>query len=57
MTAAAVAARTRGVRAMCGYNYRRVPAVALMADLVAAGRIGTIRHVRAAYLQDWIVDP
>jgi predicted dehydrogenase len=57
MTAAAAAARSRGVRAMCGYNYRRVPAVALMADLVAAGRIGTIRHVRAVYLQDWIVDP
>jgi predicted dehydrogenase len=45
------------VQAMCGYNYRRVPAVSLMADLVAAGRIGTIRHVRAVYLQDWIVDP
>ena len=57
MTAAAAAARSRGVRAMCGYNYRRVPAVSLMADLVAAGRIGTIRHVRAVYLQDWIADP
>ena len=57
MTAAAAAARSRGVRAMCGYNYRRVPAVSLMADLVAAGRVGTIRHVRAVYLQDWIADP
>ncbi|MBG0565662.1 Gfo/Idh/MocA family protein [Actinoplanes aureus] len=57
MAAAAAAAKTRGVRAMCGYNYRRVPAVALMRQLVAAGRIGTIRHVRAVYLQDWIVDP
>jgi predicted dehydrogenase len=57
MTSAAAAARSHGVRAMCGYNYRRVPAVALMADLVAAGRIGSIRHVRATYLQDWIVDP
>jgi len=57
MTAAAQAARANGARAMCGYNYRRVPAVSLMAQLVAAGRIGTIRHVRAAYLQDWIVDP
>jgi predicted dehydrogenase len=57
MTAAATAARTRGVRAMCGYNYRRVPAVALMADLVAAARTATTRHVRAVYLQDWIVDP
>ncbi len=57
MVEAAITARAKGIRAMCGYNYRRVPAVALMADLVAAGRIGRIRHVRAVYLQDWIVDP
>jgi predicted dehydrogenase len=57
MAAAAAQARTRGIRSMCGFNYRRVPAVALMRQLVAAGRIGTIRHVRAVYLQDWIVDP
>jgi predicted dehydrogenase len=42
---------------MCGYTYRRVPAVSLMAQLIAAGRLGTVRHVRAVYLQDWIVDP
>jgi predicted dehydrogenase len=24
---------------------------------VASGRLGTVRHVRAQYLQDWIVDP
>jgi predicted dehydrogenase len=42
---------------MCGFNYRRVPAVSLMRDMVAAGRLGEIRHVRAAYLQDWIIDP
>src|SRR3954451_5243019 len=57
MAAAAATAQTRGVRSMCGFNYRRVPAVALMRQLVAAGRIGDIRHVRAVYLQDWIVDP
>ncbi|GAA2714860.1 Gfo/Idh/MocA family protein [Actinoplanes palleronii] len=57
MVAAADAAKTSGVRAMCGFNYRRVPAVTLMRDLIAAGRLGTIRHVRACYLQDWIVDP
>ncbi|WP_229072198.1 Gfo/Idh/MocA family protein [Actinoplanes sp. DH11] len=57
MAAAAAHAQTRGVRAMCAYNYRRVPAVALMRDMVAAGRIGAVRHVRAQYLQDWIVDP
>ncbi|WFE29747.1 Gfo/Idh/MocA family oxidoreductase [Solwaraspora sp. WMMD791] len=57
MAEAARAAQADGVRSMCGFNYRRVPAVALMRQLVAAGRIGTIRHVRAVYLQDWIVDP
>src|SRR5688500_1944339 len=57
MAEAAAQAQTRGVRAMCAFNYRRVPAVALMRKLVADGRIGTIRHVRAVYLQDWIVDP
>ncbi len=57
MVAAAAAARTRGVRAMCGYNYRRVPAVSLLRELIAAGKLGEIRHVRAVYLQDWIVDP
>ncbi|GIM88969.1 Gfo/Idh/MocA family protein [Paractinoplanes toevensis] len=57
MAAAATAAQARGVRTMCGFNYRRVPAVALMRRMVEAGRIGEIRHVRAVYLQDWIVDP
>ncbi|MET0424069.1 MAG: Gfo/Idh/MocA family oxidoreductase [Actinoplanes sp.] len=57
MTAAATRAQAQGVRAMCGFNYRRVPAVALMRELVASGRIGTVRHIRAVYLQDWIVDP
>jgi predicted dehydrogenase len=57
MVVAAEAAASQGVRSMVGFNYRRVPAVALMRRLVAAGRLGTIRHVRAAYLQDWIIDP
>ena len=41
---------------MTGFNYRRVPALALARKLVADGRIGRIRHVRASYLQDWLVD-
>jgi predicted dehydrogenase len=57
MAAAARAAAASGVRSMCGFNYRRVPAVTLMRDLVGSGRIGRVRHVRASYLQDWIVDP
>jgi predicted dehydrogenase len=57
MVAAAERARAAGVRSMCGFNYRRVPAVAVMRQLVESGRLGVIRHVRAVYLQDWIVDP
>ncbi|WP_373684411.1 Gfo/Idh/MocA family protein [Micromonospora thermarum] len=57
MAAAAATAQAAGVRSMCGFNYRRVPAVTMMRQLVADGRLGVIRHVRATYLQDWIVDP
>ncbi|GAA2093989.1 Gfo/Idh/MocA family protein [Actinomadura alba] len=57
MAAAAAQARERGVRSMVAFNYRRVPAVALAHRMVAEGRLGQIRHVRAQYLQDWIADP
>jgi len=56
MAAAAAEAAKNGVRAMVGFTYRRTPAVALAQKLVADGRIGTIRHVRAQYLQDWLTD-
>jgi predicted dehydrogenase len=42
---------------MVGFNYRRTPALALARELVSQGRLGRIHHVRAQYLQDWIVDP
>ncbi|MFF2298142.1 Gfo/Idh/MocA family protein [Arthrobacter sp. NPDC058127] len=57
MTDAARAARARGIQSMIGFNYRRVPALALARELIAEGRLGTVRHVRAAYLQDWLADP
>ncbi|BCW57384.1 Gfo/Idh/MocA family oxidoreductase [Arthrobacter sp. StoSoilB20] len=57
MTAAAAKARSRGVQSMIGFNYRRVPALALARELISEGRLGTIRHIRAAYLQDWLTDP
>jgi predicted dehydrogenase len=57
MTDAAERAHAGGARAMVGFTYRRVPAVALARQLVAEGRIGEVRHVRAQYLQDWIADP
>jgi len=56
MTAAAEAAAEHGVRAMVGFTYRRTPAVAFARQLVASGRLGTIRHVRGQYLQDWLAD-
>ena len=57
MTEVADRVAKHGVRSMVGFNYRRVPALALARELVAEGRLGEIRHVRAQYLQDWIVDP
>ncbi|PYI38991.1 dehydrogenase [Arthrobacter psychrolactophilus] len=56
MVAAAQAARSVGVRSMVGFNYRRVPALALARKLIAAGELGTVRQVRASYLQDWLAD-
>ncbi|MFE0424547.1 Gfo/Idh/MocA family protein, partial [Streptomyces sp. NPDC058953] len=54
---AAAAAAARGQLAMVGFNYRRVPAVAYARRLLAEGRLGTQRHLRFTYLQDWLVDP
>jgi len=57
MAEAAKAARARGVRSMVGFTYRRVPAIKLARNLVADGKLGEVRHVRAQYLQDWLIDP
>jgi predicted dehydrogenase len=54
MVAAAAAAPEQ--QAMVGFTYRRTPAVALARDMVADGTIGTVRQVRAQYLQDWLSD-
>ncbi|MDQ0239327.1 Gfo/Idh/MocA family protein [Arthrobacter bambusae] len=56
MTEAAQAAAERGVFSMCGFSYRRTPALALAKRMVEEGRLGNIRHVRAQYLQDWLSD-
>jgi predicted dehydrogenase len=57
MAAAAATAAAQGIRAMVGFNFRRVPAVALARQLVEAGRLGTIRHVRGSYLASPLIDP
>src|SRR6476469_8280794 len=46
-----------GVKHMCAFNYRFVPAVRLARELIEAGEIGEIRHFRGRYLQDWGDDP
>jgi predicted dehydrogenase len=46
-----------GVRHMCAFNYRFVPAVRLAREIVEAGELGEIRHFRVRYLQDWGDDP
>jgi predicted dehydrogenase len=56
MADAAADAAERGVFAMVGFTYRRVPAATFARDLVAAGRIGEVRQVRASYRQDWLAD-
>jgi predicted dehydrogenase len=37
------------------YNYRRVPAVTLIKQLVDEGKFGRIFHYRAKFLQDWTI--
>ncbi|HKU34012.1 MAG TPA: Gfo/Idh/MocA family oxidoreductase [Paenarthrobacter sp.] len=57
MTAVASEASANGVYSMCGFTYRRTPALALAKRMVEEGRLGELRHVRAQYLQDWLSDP
>ncbi len=49
--------RKAGVKHMCGFSYRFAPAVATIKKMISKGELGDIFHFRAAYQQDWIVDP
>jgi predicted dehydrogenase len=42
---------------MVWYNYRRVPAVMLIKQVVERGTLGRIYHYRANFLQDWTINP
>ena len=56
--AAALAAVTRaGVHNAVGFNYRKLPAVALMRQMVADGVVGEVRLWRASWLSDEFTDP
>jgi len=51
------AAEKAGVPNMVWYNYRRVPAVTLTKAIIDEGKLGTIYHYRANFLQDWTISP
>jgi myo-inositol 2-dehydrogenase/D-chiro-inositol 1-dehydrogenase len=44
-----------GVPNMVWYNYRRIPAVTLIRQLIEEGKFGRIFHYRAKFLQDWTI--
>jgi predicted dehydrogenase len=46
-------AERAGVKHMCAFNYRFVPAVRLARELLEAGQLGEVVHFRARYLQSW----
>ena len=46
-----------GVKHMCAFNYRFVPAIRMVREMVGDGELGEIRHFRGRYLQDWGSDP
>lgn len=53
----AKAVKEAGVVNMIGFNYRKVPALALAKRLIEDGEIGEIFHFRGIYQQGWLVDP
>jgi myo-inositol 2-dehydrogenase/D-chiro-inositol 1-dehydrogenase len=49
------AVESAGVPNMVWYNYRRVPAVVLLKQMLDEGRFGRIFHYRSNFLQDWTI--
>jgi predicted dehydrogenase len=49
------AVEAAGVPNTVWYNYRRVPAVTLIKQLLDEGKFGRIFHYRAKFLQDWTI--
>jgi predicted dehydrogenase len=45
--------KAAGVKHMCAFNYRFVPAVRLAHQIISSGELGDIQHFRGAYLQEW----
>ena len=57
MAEAAEEAAKKGIVSMCGYQYRRVPAIDEAKKIIESGRLGEITNIRTQYLQSWSADP
>lgn len=55
--AVADAVAEAGVQGAVGFNYRNAPAVAAARELIAAGEIGTVTHVRIRLFSDYAAHP
>jgi predicted dehydrogenase len=53
----AAAAQAAGVATSIGYNYRHAPAVERVRELIAAGELGRITNVRAAFFNSYASEP
>lgn len=49
------AVQKAGVKHMVAFNYRFVPAIVQIKQLLESGALGRIYHFRAQYLQEWIM--
>jgi len=54
---AAEAVRRARVKNAIGFNYRRLPALSLMKQMVDSGRLGEVRLWRGSWLSDEFADP
>jgi len=46
-----------GVKNTVFYNYRRIPAITLIKNIIDSGKLGRIFHLRANFLQDFTINP
>jgi predicted dehydrogenase len=53
----AAEAQAAGVITSIGYNYRHVPAVEQVRELIAAGQLGRITNVRAVFFNSYAAEP
>jgi predicted dehydrogenase len=49
------AAEKAGIKHAVAFNYRFVPAIRQIKEIIDSGALGTIYHWRAVYLQEWIM--